>query len=222
MGFWEALFAVGLALGALLFASFRRVPRPAVGMALLLGGASIFGVRLLQAGPYVSPGGFDLLVGGFSIASGGLLLVRSGQARRVLAVDRLALALAPLALIGTSIATIHEIGEIVTLRTTDAAGAVRETRLAFVEYDGTTWVGAGSGEERRWYRELAARPRVELVQAGAISCRIAKPVKEPAIRDEVCRRLEEKYLSGRVAAAFGSHLFLNPEAIPIRLDPCPP
>jgi hypothetical protein len=220
MVFWEALFAVGLALGGLLFASFRRVPRTPLGVALLLGGSSIFVVRLLQAGPYVAPRGFDLLVGAAAIVLGGILMIHRSQGRHAIPVARLAVALTPLALIGTAIATIHEIGEIVTLRTTDARGGIRETRLAFVDYDGATWVGAGSGEERRWYQDLAAHPRVELVRGGAVSCRIAKPVKEPAIRDEVCRRLEEKYLSGRVAAAFGSHLFLNPEAIPIRLDPC--
>ena len=58
-------------------------------------------------------------------------------------------------------------------------------------------------------------------------CKMMHPVfeslskKYTSIKFARGRRLEEKYLSGRVAAAFGSHLFLNPEAIPIRLDPCP-
>ena len=114
-----------------------------------------------------------------------------------------------------------EFGLRIALRTADAAGNVRETRLAVLDYNGATWIGAGSGEARRWYSELTANPRVELERGGVSSCRIAIPVHDAAIRDEVCRRLEEKYLSGRVARAFGSHLFLNPEAISIRLDPCP-
>lgn len=219
MGFWEALFATGLALGVVLLVLFRRVPATPVGVALVLAGAAVFGARALQPGPYVVPTGFDLLVGTGAIALAGVILLSHG--RRPVLVARLALALAPLALIGAAIATIHEIGEIVTLRTTDGRGAIRETRLAFVEYDGAIWIGAGSGKSRRWYRELVAQPQVELVRGGATSCRIAKPVIEPAIRNEVCRRLEEKYLSGRVAAALGNHLFLNPEAIAIRLEPCP-
>lgn len=221
MDFWEALFAIGLALGALLFAAFRKVPRIPLAVALLLGGTSAFAVRMLQEGPYVAPSGFDLVVGIVAVVSGILLLVLPRQDRRAFGALRFVAALAPLALIGTAIATIHEIGEIVTLRTTSADGGVLETRLAFLEYDGALWVGAGSGEQRRWYRDLVARPRVELIRGGVTSCRVATPVTEPAVRDEVCRLLEEKYLSGRVVAAFGSHLFVNPEAIPVRLDPCP-
>jgi len=221
MGFWEALFAIGLALGVVLSVLFRRVPATPVGLALLIGGAAVFGTRALQPGPYVVPSGFDLIVGISAIALAGVVLLSRGRGRPSVLVARLVLALAPLALVGTAIATIHEIGEIVTLRTTDGLGATRETRLAFVEYDGAIWIGAGSGEKRRWYQELVAQPQVELVRGGVASCRIAKPVTEPAIRSEVCRRLEEGYLSGRVAAVLGNHLFLNPEAIPIRLDPCP-
>jgi hypothetical protein len=221
MGFWEALFAIGLALGVVLWVLFRRVPATPVGVALVLGGTAVFGARALQPGPYVVPSGFDLFVATGAIALAGVVLLSHGRGRRPVLVARLGLALAPLFLVGTAIATIHEIGEIVTLRTTDGRGVIRETRLAFVEYDGAIWIGAGSGERRRWYQELVAQPQVDLVRGGATTCRIANPVIEPAIRNEVCRRLEEKYLSGRVAAALGEHLFLNPEAIAIRLDPCP-
>lgn len=221
MGFWEALFAAGVLVGALLFAFARYLPRRAIGCLLLCGGAAAFGVRALQAGPYAAPRGFDLVVALLAFALAGALISRRMRSEGGPGiVGRLALALAPLALIGTAIATLHETGEIVTLRTTGADGTVRETRLAVLDYDDATWVGAGSGTERRWYRELAASPEVELVRGGVSHCRIATPVEDPEVSEEVLRRLERKYVAGRLTAALGSHLFLNPEAIAVRLDPC--
>jgi hypothetical protein len=50
-----------------------------------------------------------------------------------------------------------ESGEVVVLRTTDAAGAPKETRLWVVEDGSHVWLRSGS-EAAGWYQQLAAPP----------------------------------------------------------------
>jgi hypothetical protein len=106
-----------------------------------------------------------------------------------------------------------ESGEVVVLRTRDAAGAVRETRLWVVEHEGSSWLRAGN-EDTGWYLRLVAEPEVEVERYGAARAYRAVPV--PAARDAINARMQEKY---GAADSFISFFFRRPLKIAVRLDP---
>jgi len=192
----------------------------AAGMLLFLCGAAAFVVFPLRRG-------YDLLVPVANLLLGALL-VRVGRkdlgGGRSLAAGAL-LAVAPLVLFRGLTAAVHEVGEIVVLRTSDDRGSVWETRVAVLDHDGSTWIGADRAGQR-WVGRLAANPRLELVRGGIPRCRVAVPVEDVKTREEVFRRIEEKYLVGRLATALGRPLFVrrssSPEraSVAFRLDPC--
>jgi hypothetical protein len=53
--------------------------------------------------------------------------------------------------------------EVAVVRTRDAAGVTRETRVWVADHDGASWVEAAT-PERPFYRDLLAQPAVELVR----------------------------------------------------------
>lgn len=178
----------------------------------------------------VFPGrrGFDLIVPLANLLLG-LQLVRLGSTQRrgrgrSLAIGA-SLAAAPIVLFYGLLLTVHEIGEIVVLRTTDDEATVWETRVAVLDHEGSTWIGADHARQR-WFRRLLATPRVELIRNGVARCHVAVVVEDPATREEVFRRIEEKYLIGRLALALGHPLFVRGAgasqraSAAIRLDPC--
>lgn len=83
-----------------------------------------------------------------------------------------------------------ESGEVVVLRTVDAAGAVQETRLWVVDHDGSQWLRAGNSAVG-WYQRLAAHPEVEVVRDEAAQKYRAVP--EPEARDAINDRMNQKY-----------------------------
>lgn len=200
---------------------FTQIATAAGGTILLVCGAAAFVVNPTRHG-------FALLVPLANLLLG-LLLLRLGWRHRSGGRASLAigasLVVAPIVLLYGLVATLHEIGEIAVLRTSDDQATVRETRLAVLDYQGSTWIGADSGG-KRWFSRLRANPRVELLRGGVPRCYIAVPVEDPEIREEVFRRIEEKYLIGRLAALVRRQLFVregdSPEtaATAIRLDPC--
>ena len=106
-----------------------------------------------------------------------------------------------------------ESGEVVVLRTTDAAGAPKETRLWVVEDGSHVWLRSGS-EAAGWYQQLAARPEVE-VQRGDQTLRV-RAVPEVGARTRINGLMREKY---GWADAYIGMLFGRDDTIPIRLDP---
>lgn len=108
-----------------------------------------------------------------------------------------------------------ESGEVVVLTTHDEAGAPRETRLWVVDDGSHAWLRSGS-EQSGWYRQLAARPDVE-VRRGEEVLRV-RAVPEPGARERVNGLMRAKY--GWADAYIGA-LFGRDDTIPIRLDPRP-
>jgi len=108
-----------------------------------------------------------------------------------------------------------ESGEVVVLRTTDAAGATHETRLWVVDDGGRTWLRAGS-DAARWYRLLVERPDVE-VQRGEQTL-VVRAVPDVVARERVNELMRAKY---GWADAYISLLFGRDDAVPIRLEPRP-
>lgn len=106
-----------------------------------------------------------------------------------------------------------ESGEVVVLRTADAGGAAKETRLWVVEDGSHVWLRSGS-EAAGWYQQLVARPEVE-VQRGEETLRV-RAVPEVGARTRINGLMREKY---GWADAYIGILFGRDDAIPIRLDP---
>ncbi len=73
-------------------------------------------------------------------------------------------------------------GEIVTLRTTDAAGAVHETRIWVVDADGHAWLRAGDPKSG-WLSRLSAKSEVDVERNGQRAQFTAVPL--PAERDRI-------------------------------------
>jgi hypothetical protein len=83
--------------------------------------------------------------------------------------------------------------EVVVLRTFDAAGAARETRVWIAEDEaGASWIEAPY-PERPWLLDVAARPEVELVRGGTTTRWRAVPVPGAASHARIRRLLREKY-----------------------------
>ena len=121
--------------------------------------------------------------------------------------------LAVLAFFGTIWVASEYGGEVVTLRTRDAGGAIQETRLWIVEHDSALWLRAGDPSSG-WLQRLEATPEVE-IQRGPdteLYTAVAVPDKGP----EVDARMAEKYGWGdRVIGVIRS----EGASIAVRLDP---
>jgi hypothetical protein len=106
-----------------------------------------------------------------------------------------------------------ESGEVVVLRTRDAAGEVHETRLWVVDHEGRPWLRAGHAGTG-WLQRLQARPEVEVVRGGETLALRAVPV--PDARDRINALANEKY---GVADSYISFFFRREHKISVRLDP---
>jgi hypothetical protein len=217
-----------LAVCALLAAFAPRIRPAVVGAILVLCAVSIFAVRLGHEGPYPFPRGLDLAAVSASLLLA-LFVVSLGwnAARRGSPLLRAAFALVPIVLLLGIVAVLHEIEEVVVLRTFDDRGGVLETRLWVVDHDGAPWLLTGANG--RHTLRLEARPRVEIVRHGTVRCYHAVPFRDRATIDEILRLRGEKYAVQRFGLAIGfDRIFRSRErpiesyAIAIRLDPCPP
>lgn len=119
-----------------------------------------------------------------------------------------------LVLVGFATYLAGEQTEVVMLRTTDAGGAVHETKMWCVDHEGSPWVRVANAE-RHWYQRLVAHPEVELVRQGTATARVAHPAAAPPTRLAVDGAFAEKY--GLIDFWYGA--ILRRGAIPIRLDP---
>jgi len=106
-----------------------------------------------------------------------------------------------------------ESGEVVVLRTQDAAGGVHETRLWVVDHDGSAWLRAGN-PSRGWFPRLTARPEVEVVRGGEVLAFQAVPT--PEARDTINDLMQQKY---GFADSYVSFFFPRAKKIPVRLLP---
>ena len=104
-------------------------------------------------------------------------------------------------------------GEVVTLRTTDAAGAVHETRIWIVDVDGHGWLRAGDPKSG-WLSRLSAKSAIDVERAGQRATFTAVP--QPSERDRINALFLAKY---GIADRYIGVLFGRDDATPIRLDP---
>lgn len=83
-------------------------------------------------------------------------------------------------------------GEVVILRTFDAAGAAHEARTWIAEEDGFLWIEAAD-RQRPFYRNVLVNPSVELVRDGHTRRYRAVPIASPDGHERIRRLLAAKY-----------------------------
>jgi hypothetical protein len=85
-----------------------------------------------------------------------------------------------------------ESGEVITIRTQDAASDWHPTRLWVVDHDGAEWTRTGH-PGKGWFVRLKVNPVVELERNGVASSRRAVPVSDPGVSRAVNDAYKEKY-----------------------------
>ena len=107
-------------------------------------------------------------------------------------------------------------GEVVVLRTSDAAGETQETRLWIVQVDGADYLRAGNPQSS-WLVRLRESPEVEVERAGVSAPYRAELV--PEMSPKVDAMIAEEYgLADRYIGLIRS----EGESIAVRLDPLSP
>ena len=108
-----------------------------------------------------------------------------------------------------------ETPEVVALHTTGADGASHTTRLWIVDDADGAWLRAGN-EGSSWFRDLEARPNVEIERGGETLAVRAVPSRDPADRARINALTATKYgwAESLYAMVGGGNV-----AIPIRLEP---
>jgi hypothetical protein len=81
-------------------------------------------------------------------------------------------------------------GEVVTLTTTDSAGAPQQTPLWIVDRDGVGWLRAGS-QDAKWFARLRENPKIQLERAGKTAT--YKATLAPEAIPETDALMAEKY-----------------------------
>ncbi|HKC52623.1 MAG TPA: hypothetical protein VKF60_17675 [Myxococcota bacterium] len=123
--------------------------------------------------------------------------------------------LSALVLLGLGTYLAGERTEVAVLRSYEADGTPKDTKMWIVDYDGKPYVRIGR-PGRGWGERLKANPEVELTRrGGAPSPRVAAVVAEPDTIRAVEHAFREKY--GWVDWWFGLVVRSHPDTV--RLDP---
>jgi len=125
------------------------------------------------------------------------------------------LGLLVLVAVGTWVA--GEQTEVAVLRTREAGGAPRDTKLWVVDLDGDQWVRVAR-PEREWFKRLRANPEIEIIRHGGPPERVrATPDPTEETKAKLDQAFRAKY--GLVDWWYGVLLRRNP--IPVRLEAVP-
>lgn len=112
-------------------------------------------------------------------------------------------------------ASLLDMGELVTLRTTDAAAREYQTQLWVVELDGERYLRAAR-RGSRWLARLRRVPRVTLEHDGEETMVRAYLEEDEGVRRRVNAAMAEKYgLADRLSCA----LCDCSRSVPVRLEP---
>ena len=106
--------------------------------------------------------------------------------------------------------------EVIVLHTTGADGASHTTRLWIVDDADGAWLRAGH-DGSSWFRDLEARPDVEVERGGETLAVRAVPSRDPADRARINALTATKY--GWAESLYGMVSSRDEAAIPIRLEP---
>jgi hypothetical protein len=215
-------------LSVLLVLFAARLRTAIVGWILVFAGIAVFAVRLHHEGPYPFPSAMDLTSGCVALGIGALLIRSPWSGPReggVSWITRALLGLSPIVFFLAFVAYGHEAEEVVVLRTTGSEGAVRETRLWVVEYEGAPWIVTSRGSAHD--ADLTANPQVEIFRRGAALCWIAERHVDRTTIETLLQARSDKYRAQRIAFAIGAwkHFSewgnLEEIAVALRFTPCP-
>jgi len=106
-------------------------------------------------------------------------------------------------------------GEVVTLQTSNAAGASYDTSVWVIEDAGSLYLRAGRGDAT-WLARLRERPEIRIERHGERLAFLAVPLDDPAARERVNAAMAAKY--GAADRILGRFVDLS-RSVPIRLDP---
>ncbi len=105
--------------------------------------------------------------------------------------------------------------EVVELRTHDAQGTARTTRVWIADADGASWVESAT-PDRPFLRDIAVDPAIEVVRGGRVLAMRATPEPGQAGHERIRRLLADKY--GWADAWIGLVADTSQSVI-VRLDP---
>ena len=109
-------------------------------------------------------------------------------------------------------------GEVVVVRTFDAAGDAHDARVWIADDTDGTWIEVAS-KDKELYRRIVTEPRIEVVRRnGEASRYVAEPDASPAAHDRIRALLSEKY---GWADAWVGMLVDTSQSVAVRLRPDP-
>ncbi len=105
-----------------------------------------------------------------------------------------------------------ESGEVVVLSTTDGSGAVTETRLWVVDFEGSQYLRAGT-PQAGWFARVKANNHVGVERGAHRAAYTAHP--EVALRDEINALTAQKYGWGDKVISL---MIDRSQSVPVRLE----
>jgi len=189
-------------------------PVQMVGVAFIVIGLAVFGIRLIHAGDYSMPQGGGLY-GGLAAIMLGLFLIWTEKPRPLVWV---ALAISPVALFPAIYSIMGESEEVISLYAVDSQGGMVDLRLWVVDREDGAWVGMG--REKAQTHSLHGR-RMKMLRAGEELCVMPMLHEDRPTVTTIHAMKVEKYAVARMAGAIGLYpLEVTESTVVLRLDPC--
>ena len=185
-----------------------------LGALLIIAGLTVFGVRLLQPGPYAIPEGGSLLSGLGAIALGGFLLF----ADRFRVLRWIAWGASPLLIISAMFSFVGDIEEVIILTAEDPEGQTVDLRLWVVDRDDGPWVGMG---RQKAETHSLSGARLEMLRAGEYRCVTPQLDENREITKAVHAQKVQKYRAAQIFGAMGLYpLEATENTVVLHLDAC--
>lgn len=189
-------------------------PVQIVGVAFIVIGLAVFGIRLIHAGDYSIPQGGGLY-GGLAAIVLGLFLLWAGKLRPLV---WLALVISPFALFPAIYSIMGESEEVISLYVVDSKGGTVDLRLWVVDREDGAWVGMG--REKAQTHSLHGK-RLKMLRAGEELCVVPVLHDDRPTAKSIHAMKVEKYAVARMAGAIGLYpLEATESTVVLRLDPC--
>ncbi len=189
-------------------------PVQIVGVAFIVIGLAVFGIRLIHAGDYSMPQGGGLY-GGLAAIVLGLFLLWVGTLRPLV---WLALLISPLALFPAIYSIMGESEEVISLYAVDSQGGTADLRLWVVDREDGAWVGMG--REKAHAHNLHGK-QFKMLRAGEELCVVPVLHEDRPTAKTIHAMKVEKYAVARMAGAIGLYpLEATESTVVLRLDPC--
>ena len=186
-----------------------------IGILFIAVGLTVFGIRLIHAGPYVTPTGGALVGALGAIAIGGFLTWYG----RLGIPFWIGLVVGTVATLPALYSIMGESEEVISLIAINTDGEQVDLRLWIVDQGDSAWVGMGRGKAIENQLDGA---QLQMLRAGSYTCVI--PVlheDRPTVRSIHAMKVQ-KYTAAQIAGAIGLYpMEAGESTVALRLDPCP-